>query len=718
MATDHIFSGLKVVDLASFIAGPAATTVLSDFGADVIKVEPPGIGDPYRYFYRTPPNPSLKDNYTWQLTNRNKRSLAVDLKNPQSAEVLARLVKWADVFVTNFPPRVRKGLKVNYEDLFPFNPRLIYAALTGYGEEGPEADKPGFDITAYWARSGLMEFTRDPGAPPAIPVPGIGDHAAAISLYAGIVTGLYRRERTGKGCNVSASLIAEGAWATAAWLQAALDGAKFALNDRSKPENPLAGGTYQSSDSRWLLLAFVESDKNWPVFTKAMGRDDLTADARFADSKSRTANAEALVAELDRTFGTQPLAYWKKTLDGARLPYGVAQIPEEIVKDPQLLANDIIVPIANGSATPHYTVNSPVTIKQAPKVPPRVAPELGEHTDQVLQEIGFDSGQIDGLRASGAIPAAKERTSNAGRASGGNAAAGRLFVLEASGNCVLSMNADGSDRNTIVSNCQLPDGIAVDVEAGHIYWTNMGIPNVNDGSIERADIDGRNRTIIVPQGGTFTPKQLQLDKKNGKLYWCDREGMRVMRSNLDGSKIEILVETGHGDADRRDQTKWCVGIAVDADHEQIYWTQKGPDNGGQGRIFRTHCEIPKGESAASRSDIEVLFEDLPEPIDLGLDPIHRVLYWTDRGDPPNGNTVNRSPVDAGPERQRAPEIVLTHLMEGIGIALDVPGERMFLTDLGGSIYCARFDGSEKRVFLQAQGNLTGIAYVEIFSKEN
>jgi formyl-CoA transferase len=405
MSTESVFTGLKVVDLASFIAGPAATTVLSDFGADVIKVEPPRVGDPYRYFYQTPPNPHLAANYTWQLTNRNKRSLVVDLKSPRGAEVLAGLARWADVFVTNFPPRVKKALKLTYEEISAFNPRLIYADLTGYGNNGPEADKPGFDITAYWARSGLMEYTRNDGSPPAVPVPGIGDHATAISLYAGIVTGLYRRERTGKGCNVSTSLIAEGAWATAAWLQAALFGAKFSgLSDRARPANPLAGGSYQTSDHRWLLLAFVEGDKNWPVFTKAIGRDDLTADTRFADAKGRGVNSAALVDELDRVFAAQPLAYWKKTLDAARLPYGVVQVPDEIVKDPQLLANDVIVPIDDGSATPRYTVNSPVTIKEAPKVPPRLAPGLGEHTDQVLRDIGFNAAQIEGLRAGGAIP--------------------------------------------------------------------------------------------------------------------------------------------------------------------------------------------------------------------------------------------------------------------------------------------------------------------------
>jgi sugar lactone lactonase YvrE len=288
---------------------------------------------------------------------------------------------------------------------------------------------------------------------------------------------------------------------------------------------------------------------------------------------------------------------------------------------------------------------------------------------------------------------------------------GRLFVLELSANRIYSMNTDGSDRKVVVSGGHLPDGIVVDVDAGHIYWTNMGSsPSANDGSIERADIDGRNRTVIVPPGATFTPKQMQLDQKGGKLYWCDREGMRVMRCNLDGSQIETLVETGRGDVDRRDQTRWCVGITIDPRRKQIYWTQKGPDNGDQGRIFRAGIEIPRGQTAANRSDIEVFFDRLPEPIDLELDLRNRVLYWTDRGDPPRGNTVSRASIDAKPP---APEIVITHLMEGIGIALDVPNDRMFVTDFAGSLYSAKLDGSGERNFLFAQGNLTGIAYTEI-----
>ncbi|WP_439406239.1 3-hydroxyacyl-CoA dehydrogenase [Bradyrhizobium sp. DASA03076] len=286
----------------------------------------------------------------------------------------------------------------------------------------------------------------------------------------------------------------------------------------------------------------------------------------------------------------------------------------------------------------------------------------------------------------------------------------QLFFLEVSTNRIQAMKPDGSDRKVVVTNCQLPDGIAIDVSAGHIYWTNMGSGvAVNDGSIERVDIDGTARKVIVPCGATFTPKQIQLDQKGGKLYWSDREGMRVMRCNLDGSEIETLIEAGRGELDRRDPTNWCIGITIDTDRRQIYWTQKGPDNAGKGRIFRADMDIPNGESPANRSDIEVLFDDLPEPIHLEFDLANRVLYWTDRGDPPRGNTVNRACVDLKTE----PEILITHLMEGIGIALDVPGNQMFITDLAGSIYTANLNGKSKYNLLWSQGNFTGIAYAEI-----
>jgi len=296
-----------------------------------------------------------------------------------------------------------------------------------------------------------------------------------------------------------------------------------------------------------------------------------------------------------------------------------------------------------------------------------------------------------------------------------NVVTGRIFFLDLGGGRVLSANPDGSDLKTLVmEGRKCPDGLAVDIAAGHLYWTNMGNFKENDGSIFRSDLDGRNATTIIPPGGVFTPKQIQIEKQTGKLYWCDREGMRVMRSNLDGSNIETLVDTSQGDPrPGPDARKWCVGIAVDVEGAKFYWTQKGDDNSCTGRIFRANIEIPPHQTPANRQDIELLFDGLPEPIDLDIDPDTRKLYWTDRGDPPRGNTVSRTTLDCPPGNREAPDIVFNHLMEGIGLSLDPKGGRMFVTDFAGSVYRANLDGSNQQTLLFAQGNLTGIAYAEV-----
>jgi crotonobetainyl-CoA:carnitine CoA-transferase CaiB-like acyl-CoA transferase len=397
----NIFSDLKVVDLASFIAGPAATTILSDFGAKVIKVEPP-VGDPYRYFYAIPPNPVCDRNYAWQLTNRNKRAIALDLKSAAAKEVLIRLVNWADVLVTNYPPKVRKALGLTYEQIGTVNPRLIYADITGYGADGPEADKPGFDVTAYWARTGLMQVTHDEGSPPTLPIPGIGDHATACTLYSAIVTGLYRREKTGIGSHVTTSLIAEGAWAAATWIEGGLNGAKFfGQHNRKSPPNALLN-PYRTADNRWLLLVAAQ-EKDWPGFAKAISLPELLENPLFINGKARAKNAGALVEILDPLFASQSLQYWRRVLDEARVIFGVVQIAQEIINDPQMHQNGIFAPIDDPEIGATHTVSSPLQVVGVNKTKPSRAPRLGEHSTDILRELGFAAPDVASLLSDGTV---------------------------------------------------------------------------------------------------------------------------------------------------------------------------------------------------------------------------------------------------------------------------------------------------------------------------
>ena len=382
MNTEPVFAGLKVVDVASYIAGPAAATVLGDLGADVIKVEPPGLGDLQRYLGRTPPNPRAEANYAWHMTNRNKRGMAVDLKSQRGTEVLKRLVEWADVLITNYPHGTREKLHLGYDEVAAWNPRIIYA-----------------DITAYWARSGLLASTRDAGAPPTLPVQGSGDYSAAMCVYAAIVTGLYRRERTGEGTHVTTSLLAAGTWATATLVAGALAGGEFfGLHDRTAPPNPLIN-PYQSADDLWFML--VASPPYWHALAKAVGHAELLDDPRFVDVHNLAAVSSELTAILDATFRSMPLAHWKEVLDAAHITYGLVQTPEEAAADVQLRANDIVVPIEDAGF--ELTVSSPLSVGGSTKVAAKRAPGHGEHNTAVLAELGFDADEIDALLASGAI---------------------------------------------------------------------------------------------------------------------------------------------------------------------------------------------------------------------------------------------------------------------------------------------------------------------------
>ena len=303
---------------------------------------------------------------------------------------------------------------------------------------------------------------------------------------------------------------------------------------------------------------------------------------------------------------------------------------------------------------------------------------------------------------------------------------GTLYVLQARPPAIIALSPDGSHEVVIANLTRTPDGIKVDAENQVVYWTNMGsgihlvdgdpasgaVPP-NDGTIESANLNGSEHRVLVPSGMAGTPKELTLDNEAGHLYWCDREGMRVMRARLDGTEVTTLVRTGIFPEDTGDATRHCVGIVLDKANGHVYWTQKGAPDAGEGRIFRAALELPPGATPDQRPDVECLLAELPEPIDLDIDPTARMLYWTDRGDPPRGDTVSRAPLDSPAGRRKAPEIVFSHLMEGIGLALDLKGGRMFITDFAGTVYSANLDGSNKKTLLFAEGNLTGIAYVEI-----
>jgi formyl-CoA transferase len=406
MANDNIFSGLKVVDFASFIAGPSAAVILSDFGADVIKAEPPS-GDFWRHGHQIPPQPQAKDAYPWHLANRNKRGITLDLKSPSAQQVLEKLVKWADVFIVNTPHPARKRLKLEYDDVVQWNPRLIYADVTGFGESGPDAALPGFDITSYWARSGLLSMTRDAGAPPTWPVAGSGDNATAVGLYSAIVTALYRRERTGKGAYVTTSLLAEGVWSASVSIQAALCDAKFfAPHDRKNPASA-AMNVYRAADDTWFVL-LVTPDK-LALVAKAIGRADLLTDPRFSDPTKLIANMPQLMAILDEVFGSQPMAHWYEVFNGLHVTFGAVRGPQEVINDPQLRSNDIVVPLEGAGGKLTSTISSPIQVHGVAKVPARRAPELGEHNEEILEQLGFSTSEIDGLRASDTTPQAKER---------------------------------------------------------------------------------------------------------------------------------------------------------------------------------------------------------------------------------------------------------------------------------------------------------------------
>jgi crotonobetainyl-CoA:carnitine CoA-transferase CaiB-like acyl-CoA transferase len=396
---EGLFAGLKVIDCASFIAAPAAATIFSDFGADVIKVEPPGEGDLYRSLHTRPGSPTVNRDYAWILDNRNKRGLALDLKSERGHEVLCRLIEKADVFITNMPFPVRRKLRTNYGDLAHLNPRLVYASFTAYGEEGPEAEKTGFDSTAYWARSGLMDMVRpDADAVPARSTPGMGDHPSAMGLFGAIMTALWRRERTGAGGQVSSSLVANGLWSNSYLVQAKLIGAQFPPRPkRTHVLNPLSN-SYRCKDGRWFILSMVNEARQYAPFMAAIGLGHLTD--KYAVQMDRQRNSPELIEIYDHVFAEKTLDEWRRVLDAAGITFGIVNTLDDLLEDEQARHAGAIVPFADGSG---HTVSSPFNIDGEVKRQPGAAPAVGQHTDEILREYGYGDTEIRTLRDAKAV---------------------------------------------------------------------------------------------------------------------------------------------------------------------------------------------------------------------------------------------------------------------------------------------------------------------------
>jgi crotonobetainyl-CoA:carnitine CoA-transferase CaiB-like acyl-CoA transferase len=403
-SSEGMLAGVKVLDVASFIAAPAATTIMADLGADVIKIEPPGTGDPFRHLRNSPGNPPSDVDYAYLVDNRNKRGLALDLKTAEGRSALYRMAETADVFVTNLPLPARGRLKVAYDDLKPLNERLIYASLTAYGETGPEANNTGFDSTALWARTGLMDMVRPtPDSAPARSLPGMGDHPTAVALFGAIMSALYKRERTGKGSMVSTNLLANGLWSNAIHVQAMLCGAEFKRRPARENATSALHNLYRTSDDRWMHIVVIPEDKRWPVLCEAIGRSDLIADDRFAVKEIRHSNTSALIGILDAVFTTKTLAEWRAILDKAGISYGIVAALTDIPTDVQMQASDALTPIDNPEVPTGLTVNSPVWIDGETKRAPAAPPAIGEHSREVLTDYGFESGEIEAMISAGVV---------------------------------------------------------------------------------------------------------------------------------------------------------------------------------------------------------------------------------------------------------------------------------------------------------------------------
>jgi crotonobetainyl-CoA:carnitine CoA-transferase CaiB-like acyl-CoA transferase len=391
-----ILSGIRVIDCGTYIAAPAAAAILSDFGAEVIKIERPPYGDPYRYLPQVPGMPVSDQNYCWILDDRNKKSVALNLCDEEARQALLKLVATADIFITNYQPQLLRKFKLTYDDLAPLNDRLIHASITGYGEHGADADKPGYDATAYWARSGLMHGTHNGDAEPAQSSAGLGDHPTSVTLFASIMVALYQRQITGRGSRVFTSLMANGIWSYACNVQAALCGAHFPPKwTRKTAVNPLINH-YVARDGRRIFFCLLEPARDWRHLCDALNLGELHDDPRFSSTKARQENSAELISRMDEILAARNFDEWAVIFKKYDLVWGPVPSAIEVANDPQ--AQEIFTEISPGLKT----IKNPLNIEGIEKAQPQMPPAIGEHTREVLSSLGLTDEAIERMLASGA----------------------------------------------------------------------------------------------------------------------------------------------------------------------------------------------------------------------------------------------------------------------------------------------------------------------------
>lgn len=397
------FDGVRVIELAQWVFVPVAGALLADWGADVIRIERLE-GDPYRALATQGIGTDRGGvNLSVALANRGKRSIALDLRNAEGRGVLDELLSTADVFLTNLRPRALSRLGLDAGALRARHPGLVYARGHGFGVRGPDADQPGYDASAFWARGGLAHVLTPPDRDYPIGQRGaMGDRNGAMALAFAISAALLKRERTGIGSVVDVSLLATAMWTLSSDLLAALnEGTITRVRGRGPMVNPLVG-SYRTKDGRHVQLVFLEADRYWGDFCRLLAREDLIEDPRFVDLAARRENCEACVAELDDEFGRRTLAEWKELLAGIDAPWAAVQSVEELVDDPQVVANEYLGQVDLEGGLSYRLPAVPVQFDEQPP-PLRRAPEHGEHTEALLLELGYDWGRITALKESGAI---------------------------------------------------------------------------------------------------------------------------------------------------------------------------------------------------------------------------------------------------------------------------------------------------------------------------